>query len=155
MDFIKVAYCVTIPILLLLAWLSRSPWKKYSINLLAVSNLLLIGNSVFLVRQLIGAYQLARQFSIDYKNLFGSVDGSFISRFIMIIFLPLLFVNKNFRKNQLFSLILSALVYSVYPVSSWNTYDLLFKIPAYLCLLCAGYALLWLLNKLPYQSPAV
>ena len=154
MEFIKIAYCVSIPVLLLFARLGRPELKKYCINLLAVSNVLLIGHSVFLVRQLIGAYQLAKSFSMDYKHIFNESEG-LMTRLLLVIFLPLLSLGKYFRKNQIFSLIVWALLYSTFPVSSWNLYDLLFKIPAYLCLLCACYALFWLLHKLPYQSPVV
>lgn len=154
MEFIKIAYCVTIPFLLFFASLGKSESKKFSINLLAVSNVLLIGHSVFLVRQLIGAYQLAKSLSIDYRYHFDESNGLLI-RILMVIFCPLLSLNKYFRENQLFSLVLLALLYSLFPFSSWNTYGLLFRIPAYLCLLCAGYALFWLLNKLPYQSSVV
>lgn len=154
MEFIKIAYCITIPFLLFFARVNWPEWKKYSINLLAVSNVLLIGHSVFLVRQLMGAYQLAKSFSMEYRDMFNESDGLMI-RVLLAIFLPLLSLSKHFRKNQLFSFGLWVLLYSLFPFSSWNMYDLLFKIPAYVCLLCAAYALFWLLNKLPYQSPAV
>jgi len=151
MDFIKIAYCITIPVFLLLIWISRQPLKNNVVNLLAVSNILLIGNSVYLSRQLTGAYQLAKQFSIDYGHFFKLTDG-FVMRLLLVIFLPLLSLSNRFRKNQLFTIVLVVLVYWTSPVSSWNTYGLLFKIPGYLCLLCVAYALGWLLNKLPYQS---
>jgi len=154
MDFIKIAYGVTIPVFLLLIWIRRQPMKNYAINLLAVSNILLIGNSVFLSRQLIGAYQLAKQFSINYHHFFSLTDG-FVIRLLLLIFLPLLSLISLFRKNQLFSIVLVVLVYWTSPVSSWNTYGLLFKIAGYLCLLCSVYALGWLLNKLPYQSSVI
>jgi len=151
MDFIKIAYCITIPVFLLFIWISRRPFKNYAINLLAVSNILLIGNSVYLSRQLISVYQLAKQFSIDYGHFFKLTDG-FVIRLLLVIFLPILCLNSRFRKNQLFTIVLVVLVYWTSPASSWNTYGLLFKIPGYLCLLCAAYALGWLLNKLPFQS---
>lgn len=151
MEFIKTAYCVTIPLLVLLTWVGRLAWKQYSSNLLAVSNVLLIGHSFFLARQIIAAWQLMQSFSINHSHLLPEEHGLMI-RVVLIILLPLLSLHRYFRKSRLFSVLLVALLYSVFPFSSWNNYDLLFKIPGYLCLLCAGYALLWLLNKLPYQS---
>jgi hypothetical protein len=151
--FIKTAYCITIPVLVLLAWLPNSGRKKISINLITVTNLLLIAHSVFLVKQLAGAYQLAKTYSIDYKQFLGGTNLAI--RIGLIIFLPVFSLAPVFRRNQLFSILLVGLLYSVYPFSSWNNYDLVFKIAGYLCLLCSGYALLWLLNKLPYQSRVV
>lgn len=151
MEFIKIAYCITMPFLLLCSLASTSTVKRYSINLLAVSNILLIGHSVFFVRQLIGGYQLARKLSIDYHLFYTT--GSLLVRIILVIVLPFLFLHSRLRTNRGLSIFLAGLLYSVFPFSSWNTYGLLFKIPGYLCLLCSAYALLWLLNKLPYQSP--
>jgi hypothetical protein len=151
MEFIKIAYCATIPLLLLVSVIG---WKKNSINILAVTNILLIGHSFFLAKQLIGTYQLVKSFSIDYSDFLSGQQG-FIIRLLAIIILPLLSLHSFFRKSRLFSLGLAVLIYTVFPLSTWNTYDLAFKILPYLCLLCSGYALLWLLNKLPYQSPIV
>lgn len=46
-------------------------------------------------------------------------------------------------------------LYSLFPINTWNSFDLSYKILGYFCVLCSAYALLWLLNKLPYQSPVV
>lgn len=154
MEFIKIAYCVTIPILLLFIWISRFGLKNYAINLLAVSNILLIGNAVFLVWQMIGIYLLKKQFSMHYSHNFNLIDG-FMIRIHLLIFLPFLCLNRHFRKSQLFALVLLALLYWTFPASSWNGYGLIFKIPGYLCLLCSVYALCWLFSKLPYQSSVV
>ena len=151
MEFIKIAYCITMPFLLLCSLASRLIVKRYSINLLAVSNILLIWHSVFFVRQLIGGYQLARKLSIDYHLFYET--GSLLIRIILVIVLPFLFLHPRLRTNRVLSIFSAGLIYSVFPFSSWNTYGLLFKIPGYLCLLCSAYALFWLLNKLPYQSP--
>ena len=154
MEFIKTAYCVTIPFLFLLLLFGNLQWKKYSSNVLAISNILLIGHSVFFARQLLSGYQLMKSFSIDYHRFFTG-EHALIVRVMLVVIMPLFSLYSLFRKNKWFSLLLLLLLYSVFPYSSWNSYDLLFKIPAYLCLLCSAYALLWLLNKLPYQSPVV
>ncbi len=46
-------------------------------------------------------------------------------------------------------------LYSLFPINAWNSFDPSYKIPGYFCVLCSAYALPWLLNKLPYQSPVV
>ena len=151
MEFIKIAYCITVPFLLLLSVIG---WKKNSTNLLAVTNILLIGHSVFLARQLVGMYQLAKSFSINYHDFLSGQEG-FIIRLLAAVLLPLFSLHSFFRKNRVFSFCLVLLMYTLFPLSTWNTYNLAFKILPYLCLLCSAYALLWLLNKLPYQSPVV
>ncbi|MCW3087161.1 MAG: hypothetical protein JWQ78_547 [Sediminibacterium sp.] len=152
MEFIKIAYCITVPLLILLTFLAGPKWKQYSTNVLAVTNLLLVGNSVFMIRQIIAVYQLARSLAIERTGLLKGNDWALI-QVALLIALPFLSLSKPLRGNRLFSFCLLALVYAVFPFSSWNVYDLLFKIPPYLCLLCSGYALLWLFNQLPDQSP--
>ena len=90
MEFIKTAYCITIPLLLLLIWLGGSACKKYGTNLLTVTNVLLIGHSIFLIRQLFGAYQLATSFSVNYLHSFDNTGGM-LWRLGLIIFLPFIY----------------------------------------------------------------
>jgi hypothetical protein len=149
MEFIKIAYCVTVPLLLFCAWL-RS-WRKWAINTLAVTNLLLIGNSVFLVKQLWGFYRLAQYFPAPPgTDLNPDIVASI--HLLSVILLPFFSLIARLRRNQWFSLLVFLVLYKFYPLSTWNFFDLATKIPQYFCLLCASYALLWLFNRLPYQS---
>jgi hypothetical protein len=154
MEFIKIAYCVTVPLLLIFTLVNHTSFQKCSNNLIAISNILLIGNSIFFAKQLIGGIRLMQSLHIDYTHIFSEQHGLMI-RAVLVILLPLLSLHRFFRKNRIFTIVLLVLLYSVFPFSSWNTYDLVIKIAMYLCMLCSGYALLWLLNKLPYQSIAV
>ncbi|MDB5210333.1 MAG: hypothetical protein JWQ30_1160 [Sediminibacterium sp.] len=154
MEFIQVAYCVTVPFLFLLTWIGAQSSRHFFVNTIAVSNILLIGYSIFLFQQLLGYYHLAKALHIDYMKLAHGM-GSIIIRSTLIIVLPFLSLIRVVQKSRLFCLILLALLYWNSPVFTWNTYDLFAKIAGYFCLLCSGYALLWLLNKLPYQSPVV
>ncbi len=151
MEFIQVAYCVTVPFLFLLIWISKQ--KHFFGNVLAVSNLLLIGYAVFLFRQLLGYYQLAKELHIDYLKMGMGMEWTII-RSGLIIILPFLSLISRVQKSRLFCLLLLVLLYWNNPVFTWNTYDLFTKIAGYFCLLCSGYALLWQFKKLPYQSPA-
>jgi hypothetical protein len=156
MELIPIAYCCVIPLLLIVLFLPfRFSFKKYILNLLATANVLMIPYAVFLVRQLLGIVQLAKKmagsFHLEKQPVYGSVNGFFI-RDLLIILLAVCFLFKKLRSNLVFTLCLLVLVCWNHPVGFWNTYNLLFKIPAYLCLFCAAYALLWLWNKLPYQS---
>jgi hypothetical protein len=152
LEFIKIAYILTVPLWLLFAIAGSPSWKKNGINLLALTNLLLIGNSVFVCRQLIGMYYFARSLDIAYKPI-GDRDHWFAIQLTCMVLLPLLSLLGYFRKNIWYSLLVLVLLYRFYPVGTWNSYDISYKIVTWLCLMCAGYALLWLLNKLPYQSP--
>ena len=121
-------------------------------NLLVVSNLLLVGYSILLIRQLYGLYQFAKQLGFNAGSMRGSVDMIEVARLVLVIILPFFSLAGWFQKNRIFSMVILLLLYWSNPVFTWNTFDLFSKIPAYFCLLCSGYALLWLLKKLPYQS---
>ncbi len=152
MEFIQIAYCVTVPFFLALSWGTRK--NHFYMNLLAVSNILLIGYSVFVIRQLVGLYQLSKQLQIEHKPADELLDLSSI-RLLLVIVLPFLSLLPRINKSHLFSLGITGLLYWNNPVFSWNTFDLFTKIPLYGSLLCSAYALLWLLKKLPYQSTVV
>jgi len=151
MEFIKIAYCVTTPFLLCYALLYNGE-KKLAINLLAVTNLLLIGNTIFLLRQLWGFYQLSKSFRSTSVTAFQP-DVVAMVHLLLVVVLPVFFLNGKLRKNPWFSLLVLGMLYTFYPFNTWNTFDLGTKILVYFCLLCIAYALLWLCNQLPYQSP--
>ncbi|MCA6449397.1 MAG: hypothetical protein IM584_08620 [Chitinophagaceae bacterium] len=151
MQFIQVAYCITVPLLLLGLLVAGGGIRKLFTNLLAVSNLLLIGYSIFLVRKLVALYQFSRQFQLKQPEQIFQLDLMSI-RLLLVIFLPWFFLYRPLRQNRWYSLLLLLLLYWNDPVYSWNDYDLFTKIPVYLSACCSGYALLWLQNELPYQS---
>ena len=153
MSFIQIAYCTTVPFLLLFTLYNRYRW--FFMNVLAVSNVLLVGYSILLIRQLTGLYLLGKQLGFDKANMGGSVNVIEIIRLVLVIILPFFSLIRWFQRSLVFSILLLLLLYSMNPLHTWNTFDLFNKIPAYFCLLCSGYALLWLLKKLPYQSPFI
>ncbi len=158
MEFIPIAYCCTVSLLLMILVFPFTTYlKRVSYNLLATSNVLLIIYAVFLARQLWGLFLLARQMNDTYPGMQGQVSGiidGFFVRQLLIILLPVLFIFKRWRSNIWLSAVLLVLVYWNYPISFWNTYHLLFKVLSYLCLFAATYALIWLRNQLPIQSYA-
>lgn len=153
MAFIQIAYCISVPIFLLLSWFYKS--RHFFMNVLAVSNLLLIGYAVFVVRQLSGWYRLAKQLHIDHTNIDAYVGTMDKIRLSLIVLLPFLGLIRIIQRSRIYSIILLSLVYWNNPIHYWNTFDLFNKIAVYFCLLCSGYALLWLLKKLPYQFTVV
>ena len=151
LEFIKIAYCVSIPLLLLFSFIPFSGWNKYALNLISLSNILLIGYSFYLGWQLLALYQFAKQFGIEYKSMSRSEMGMMI-KLSLIFLLPFLSLHAGIRRNRIFTLALLVLLFWVFPPFSWNVFAIGYKIPAYFCLMCSAYALLWLLNRLPYQS---
>jgi hypothetical protein len=132
-------------------WVTRKAYRNVFLHLLAVSNFLLIGYSLFLIRQLIGLYQLSQQFQVSDTARRFTMDLPAI-RLLLVIILPLLFLYKPLRHSWLLTGVILVLLYWNNPVYSWNDYDLFTKIPVYLSLFSSGYALLWLLKQLPHQS---
>lgn len=151
MEFTQIAYCCTVPFLLLFSWIGKKKNTFLLINSIAVSNLLVMGYAVFLIRQMIGLYQLGKQLQISPQGPPPPIDIAAM-RLLLVMILPFLSLLKPVRNNRLFSLLLLGLLYWNNPVTYWNTYDLFTKIPVYLSAFCAGYALLWLMKQLPYQS---
>jgi hypothetical protein len=153
MSFIQIAYCISVPLFLLFSLFPAC--RHFFMNALVVSNLLLVGYSILLVRQLYGLYQFSKQLGFDTSSMRGSVDIIEVTRLILVIVLPFFSLVAWFKTNRIFSIVLLLVLYWSNPMHTWNTFDLFSKIPAYFCLLCSGYALLWLLKKLPYQSTVV
>lgn len=156
MEFIQIAYCCIAPFLLIVAKLhynERS--KQLGANLLATANVLLIFYGVFLMRQMVGLYQLVKQTATMFKVEQPSAPDSlrwFFVRQAALILLPVFFLWRNLRTNIFITIAILTLLFWDHPMIVWNTYDLGFKIANYLFLFCSGYALLWLLNSLPHQS---
>ncbi|MEN9685246.1 MAG: hypothetical protein RLZZ28_1032 [Bacteroidota bacterium] len=150
MEFIQIAFCSTVPLLLLVS-LFRSKQQYFFFNLLAASNLVMIGYSIFELRQLVALYQFAREMGIDTRLKFNDFNvASF--RLAVVILLPFLSLFRRFRNSLRFSVLLLVLLYWNYPVQYWNNLGLLLKIASYCCMLCSSYALLWLMHQLPHQS---
>ena len=151
LEFIKVAYCITIPLMLIFSVIGNDRNKTFFINLISVTNLLLVAYACFLIKQLYALYQMSNLFHFgEYQ--FSSADLSMMIRLILAVLLPFLSFRIKFRSNLFFTILLLAIYYSLFPAFSWNLYDPAFKILFYLSFFCTMYALLWLMNKLPNQS---
>lgn len=151
LEFIKIAYCISIPLLLLLSFISIAGLNKHAINLISLTNILLIGYSFYLGWQMMAMYQLAKQFSIDRHSM-SDENTVILLKVGLVMIMPLLSLHPYIRRNRIFTFALLVLIFWVFPPFSWNMYGIGYKIPAYFCLLCSAYALLWLLNQLPHQS---
>lgn len=154
MAFIESAFAITAPFLLLFYLFGAKLYKRYALALLAATNLILILYSIFLVKQLVGMAQLAqeliRQSGMELKELPPFEPDAFFYRLMVLIILPWFFLIRKCRNTIWLSIILLIVIF-IGGTSSWNDFDLLFKTLNYACLLCAVYALLWLLKELPFQ----
>lgn len=158
MAFIEMAFAVTTPVWIFLSWWRTFPYHRYAKAVLSATNLILTIYSIFLVKQMIGmaqwAQELIRQSGIQIKDLPPFEPDAFFYRLMCMIILPWLFLVRKCRNTPWLSLVLLGIIYSG-ATGSWNTYDLLFKVLHYLSLLCAVYALLWLLKELPFQRESL
>ena len=166
MDFIDVAYSFLIVLLLPCFWLLKKEHRKYLVNIIAVANVTLLFYSVFVARQLYALYSMMKQFNTTGNYSQHANYGWFELRLAMIILLPFLFLFKKLSANGWLALLLFILLnwsrcqQLLSPgtdfLSSWSVYysfsDLAFKILNYVSLLVGGYALLWLLKRLPFQQ---
>ncbi len=166
MDFIDVAYSFLILLLLPGFWLLNKEWKKYLINIIAVGNITLLFYSAFVSRQLYALHSMVKQFNTAGNYSLYAGFGWFELRLAMILLLPFVFLFKKLSANGWLTLLLFILLNwarcqqflssGTDFLSSWNAYysfsDLTFKILNYVSLLVGGYALLWLLKRLPHQQ---
>ena len=160
MEFIDSAYLFLQPLLLFILISVSNKWKIVVFRLVAVSNSLLTFHSFFVARQLYGIYQLLHAFrpqDVSYHYHFGWFD----LRMTLIILLPFLFVFKRFQKSILLTVLMLVLLWwdkteivLNVDISSFDIVTMV-KILNYGCLYIAAYALLWLLQKLPYQQEKI
>lgn len=155
MAFIEIAFAVTAPFLILFSWWKQFRYHKFAKAILSATCLITIVYAVFLVQQLIDMAQLAqeliKQSGIKIEDLPPVEPDAFFYRLMSMIILPWLFLIRKCRNTPWLAILLLAVIYSG-GTGSWNDYNLLFKVLHYLCLLCAVYALLWLLRELPFQK---
>jgi hypothetical protein len=147
----------------LLVWgIAKKDWKIYLPGFIATGNVILLFYSVFIIRQLYALHLFAREYGIP-GNSVNDYPGWFELRTAAIILLPLLFLFKSLSANRWLTLLMLVLLnwtrliaplyhkrlflFNIYYDSSF-----LVKILNYLCLLMSGYALLWLLKRLPHQQ---
>ncbi len=151
MSFIQIGYSITVPFILWLSFFGNKGMRLFSINLISISNILLIGYSIFLIRQLVGLYQLSRQLNIHEISIAKHLESSSFGLFLLIL-LPFFSLITFLQKSKCFSLLLLFLLYWNVPFFVWNKFGILFHLLTYFCLFISAYSLLWLFNKLPNQS---
>jgi uncharacterized membrane protein len=151
MHFLAKAYCIVFPLLLILFSYSKN--QKIAFRILFVGNLLMLLNSVFIIRQWMGVYYLTQQFHKEESG-FRPTDyfGSLFYVQVLILLLPLFFFIKKklvhiIIGTTLFVLVLSFQITSIF----YSLQEIVFDVLNYISLFIGVYALFWLMKKLPYQ----
>lgn len=169
-EFIGTAYSCTILFLIIVYLFTKGRIKYLFKNFIAVSNTLLILYSTYLMYQF---YQLVRyiydlNIQLPKNASEKPIDISWFQiKFVLLIFLPFLFLSKQLKSNIILAGIMLVLLQwdvaadmyqSIFKQSQtagvifYFPYLLFYKILNYLALFISVYALLWLAKKLPYQS---
>jgi hypothetical protein len=142
-------YLFLFPLLLVATLILPFSYRKIALNLRTAVQVSLIVYSFFLIRQLIGLYQLTKLLKISHREM--DFFGGSMVEMLLIIILPFLFLYKKIRKGYLCGLIIWMIL-----LHAQQQQELLFlggaillvnDILFYISLLTAIYALLWLLNK--------
>jgi hypothetical protein len=168
-DFIDIAYSYTILVFIIISLLVEKTRKRYVKNFIAVSNVLLICYSWYLLFQFYKLIQFTSSLNIKVEkgSEFKLMLGWFEIRFLLLVFLPYLFLFKKLMANKIFSIVMFAIIQWSFIQSCYTSlnksdtlpliiyylpYNISFKILNYISLFTAVYALLWMLKKLPSQQ---
>jgi len=168
-EFIDIAYSFTILILIIISFFVEKNRKGFVKNFIAVSNTLLICYSWYLLFQFYKLIQFSSSLHVKVEEGSASkiILGWFEIRFLLLVFLPYLFLFKKLITNKLFSILMFVIIQWSFIQSCYNSlhdshtfpliiyylpYNINFKILNYLSLFIGVYALLWLLKKLPSQQ---
>ncbi len=147
-------YLFLFPVLLIAVQLMPFSLRAIAIDLRATIQVSLIFYSFFLMRQLIGLYQLTKLLKMNHseRNFFGTS----IVEMLLIIVLPFLFLYKKIRKGFVMGLLLWMIL-----LHAQLQKELLFlgggilmvnAILFYISLLTTIYAIIWFLNQSTHSS---
>ena len=166
MEFFDTAYIWLAPLFILISFFVKDEKKNFSLNCLAVINVLLIFHSIFIIRQFYALIQWA--LSMDVKpnaNQKVAIGWNEIKSW-MTILLPFLFLIKRISANRILSVFMLFLLlydwfklYLISLKSNWSmfeshnfyVYNLSLKIMHYISWMVFLYAIFWFTKKLPSQ----
>ncbi len=168
-EFIDIAYSSSVLIFIIISLLIEKTRKRYIQNFIAVSNVLLICYSWYLLFQFYKLIQFTSSLNIKVEKSSESklMLGWFEIRFLLLVFLPYLFLFKKLMANKMYSILMFVIIQWSFIQSCYSSlneshslpliifylpYNISFKILNYISLFTAVYALLWMLKKLPSQQ---
>lgn len=147
--FISSAYLFFFPLLMILIRWAPFHFRNFLLNLRATIQVSMIVYAGYLIRQLIGLYQLRKLLHMPSNNL--DFFGSGLFEMLLIILLPFLFLYHRILRTWMIGFaIWLLLLHSILkqgillPTDFWQ---ILSSVLFYLSLLTSIYALLWLLKK--------
>lgn len=155
MQIISFIYILLVPILVIgsVVW---APNLKglYSKSILQVMNILLFVYAIYQIRLLIGVYQFFRSFNV------GKTDSEFwmeymrepISKMIVAILLPLLFLIPFLRKSLWFSLGVMVYYLSYITLPELDSFKWIITIAEFTSWFSLVYALFWLKKWFPINQ---
>ncbi len=147
--FISSAYVFCFPLLMLLLLFIPLKSRAFLIRLRSSIQLSLIVYSLYLVRQLIGLYQIRKMFKMPNSNI--DFWGSGLVEMGLIIILPFLFLQQRILHSWKLGLVIWLLLLHalqrqefIFIINGWSIVNALLF---YISLVSAIYALLWLLKN--------
>jgi hypothetical protein len=166
MEFFNTAFVCLAPLLILLSLVLKYNYKVYSLNMLAVVNVLTILCSINITQQLYSLYQLATLMGFELYPNNKFVVGWFEVRMLLVLLIPFLFLIKKLSAERWLSVVmLFLMLFDVlkswikpskegfnFTIISFSTEHLLLQTIHYSSWLIAVYALFWLMKKLPFKS---
>ncbi len=166
MEFFDIAYIWLAPLLILFSFFVKDDKKRLALNFLAVTNVLLIFHSIFVIRQLYAFIQMALQMDVKPDpNQKVEIGWNEIKLWLTIL-LPFFFLIKRISANRILSVFMLFLLlndwfklYLISLKSNWSmfeshnfyVYNLSLKIMHYISWMIFIYALFWFIKKLPSQ----
>lgn len=147
--FISWVYLLFFPLIMILVLLVPLEWKSILVQLRSTLQLSLIAYALYLIRQIIGLYQIRKMFGMSNNNL--DYLGSGLVEMLLIMLLPFLFLHHRFLNSWKLGLVIWLLLLHALQKQAltivWGDWSFVNAILFYISLVTAIYALLWLLKN--------
>ncbi|MEI8074322.1 MAG: hypothetical protein WCH78_06205 [Bacteroidota bacterium] len=143
------AYLFFFPLLMILILLGPSSFRHILLHLRAAVQFSLIIYAFYLIRQLIGLYQLRKLLNMPANKL--DYFGSGLFEMGLIIVLPFLFLKNSILRTWSVGFVIWLLLVHSITRQGWNlqldSWSFVSSLLFYISLITGIYALLWLLKK--------
>lgn len=152
--FISSAYLLIFPLLFLLLILAPSKHRAILIQLRSSVQLSLIVYALYLVRQMIGLFQLRKLLKMPNANIDYFGTGLFEMGCMMV--LPFLFLQQRILNSWKLGFVIWLVLVHMLQRQDWmiiiNGWSIVNAILFYISLVTTIYALLWLLKNQSFSS---
>lgn len=152
--FISSAFLLFYPLLFLLVILAQSRYREILLQLRSSVQLSLIVYALYLIRQMIGLFQLRKLLKMPNANIDYFSSGLF--EMGCMIVLPFLFLQQRILNSWKLGLVIWLVLAHMLLRQDWmiiiNGWSIVNAILFYISLVTAIYALLWLLKNQSVSS---